>query len=36
MVAHAALVQRISEEQNPALLEHARQRAESVQNPWGA
>jgi len=28
----AALVQRISLESNPALLEHARQRAESVQN----
>jgi uncharacterized membrane protein len=32
MVAHTALVQRVSQEQNPALLEHARQRAESVQN----
>src|SRR6266581_2912097 len=32
MVAHTALVQRISQEQNPALLEHARQRAENVQN----
>jgi uncharacterized membrane protein len=32
MVAHTALVQRISQEQNPALLEHARQRAESAQN----
>src|SRR5215204_2724839 len=32
MVAHTGLVQRISQEPNPALLEHARQRAESVQN----
>jgi uncharacterized membrane protein len=29
---HLDLVHRISLEQNPALLEHARQRAESVQN----
>jgi uncharacterized membrane protein len=32
MVIHADLVQRISQEPNPALLEHARKRAESVQN----
>jgi uncharacterized membrane protein len=32
MVVQTALVQRISQEQNPALLEHARKRAESVQN----
>src|SRR5215204_4062268 len=32
MVAHTGLVQRISQEPNPALLEHARKRAESVQN----
>jgi uncharacterized membrane protein len=32
MVIHANLVQRISQEPNPALLEHARERAESVQN----
>jgi uncharacterized membrane protein len=32
MVAHTALVQRLSQQQNPALLEHARKRAESVQN----
>jgi uncharacterized membrane protein len=32
MVITTALVQRISKEPNPALLEHARKRAESVQN----
>src|SRR6476659_5107409 len=32
MVIHANLVQRLSLEPNPALLEHARERAESVQN----
>jgi uncharacterized membrane protein len=32
MVIHANLAQRISQEPNPALLEHARERAESVQN----
>ena len=32
MVIHADLVQRLSQEPNPALLEHARKRAESVQN----
>ena len=32
MVIHADLVQRISQEQSPALVEHARKRAESVQN----
>ena len=29
---HPALIQRISREPNPALLEHARERAEGVQN----
>ena len=32
MVIHADLVQRISQEQSPALVEHARKRGESVQN----
>ena len=32
IMEHAALVHRITLEPNPALVEHARQRAESRQN----